>query len=330
MASESLAEKALKILSEKSEKARVTVKQTILQEKIGIKKTDETIQQYLSRWNDTTRPGLLALACEAVGGNPEEAIPLQIALHFIDATMDIHDDIIDESIAKKNRKTIYGKLGKEAALLIGDALMVKGFYYLHRALEGLQEERKSLIMDGVKDFLSEVVDAHISELPLKAKKWKVKPETYLQVLTKKAADIEGRMKVGAIYSGGSQREIDVMSNYGRNLGVLLAVRAEFVDMFEPDELMHRIKHECLPLPVLCAFQSCKYRKRIQEILIKETLTKEDCNELVGIVCETSEWLRLKQHLVNLEKEAKQVLTILPHRQAKKELYLLVASMQEDL
>jgi len=77
MASESLAEKALKILSEKSEKARVTVKQTILQEKIGIKKTDETIQQYLSRWNDTTRPGLLALACEAVGGNPEEAIPLQ-------------------------------------------------------------------------------------------------------------------------------------------------------------------------------------------------------------------------------------------------------------
>jgi geranylgeranyl diphosphate synthase type I len=273
---------------------------------------------------------MLAIACEAVGGNLEEVVPLQAALLFIDATMDIHDDIIDESVSKKNRKTVYGKLGKEATLLIGDALMVKGFSNLHSALEDLPKNRRLQIMNGVKDFLSEVVNAHISEASLKARKRKVKPETYLEVLTKKAADIEGRMKVGAICGGGSATEIKALSKYGRNFGVLLAVRSDFIDVFEPSELMHRIQHECLPLQVLYTLQSRKHRKRIQKILLKETLTKEDCNELVEIICETTEWLRLKQYLVNLEKEAQQVLNKLSNIQPKNELQLLAASMLEDM
>jgi geranylgeranyl pyrophosphate synthase len=244
--------------------------------------------------------------------------------------MDIHDDIIDESIAKRNRKTIYGKLGKEAALLIGDVLMVKGFFYLHKAVENLQEERKSLIMDEVKDFLTEVVDAHISEFPLKAKKRKARPETHLQILKKKAVDIEGRMKVGAIYGGGSQREIDALSKYGRNIGILLAIRAEFVDMFEPDELTHRIKYECLPLPVLYALRSSKHRKRIQEILVRDPINEEDCNELIEVVYETGEISLLKQYLDNIKKENEQVLNILTISRTKNGLRLLTASLIEDL
>jgi len=96
MESERLAEKALKILQEKSQKALELAKKTILEEKMEYKKADEAIKYYLSTWNDTTRPGMLSIACEAVGENSEEVVPLQIALLFIDATMDIHDDIIDE------------------------------------------------------------------------------------------------------------------------------------------------------------------------------------------------------------------------------------------
>ncbi len=67
----------------------------------------------------------------------------------------------------------------------------------------LPQDRQALIIDEVNAFLVEVVEAHIVEAQLKEKKWSLKPEIYLQVLTKKAADIEGRMKVGAIYGGGS-------------------------------------------------------------------------------------------------------------------------------
>ena len=330
MASESLTEKALKLLTEKSAKARAMAKQAILEEKTGIKKVDDAVEQYLSRWDDTTRPGMLALACEAVGGNPEESVPLQAALLFIDATMDIHDDIIDESVAKKNRKTLYGKLGKEATLLLGDGFMVKGFSHLQIALENLPKDRSLKIIDEVNHFLSEVVEAHLSEASLKAKKWSVKPEMYLQVLTKKASDIEGRMKIGAIYGGGSAGSVEALSRYGRNIGVLLAVKSEFVDIFEPSELMHRIKYEVLPLQVLYSLQSRKHGTRIKEILQKDCLKQEDCDELIETICATKEFISLNQLLNNLEKEAIQALNILPNSRMKEELQLLAASLTEDL
>ena len=330
MARESLTEKALKLLTEKSAKARAMAKKAILEEKTGIKKVDEAVEQYLSRWDDTTRPGILSLACEAAGGNPEDAVPLQAALLFIDATMDIHDDIIDESVAKKNRKTLYGKLGKEATLLLGDAFMVKGFNHLHKAIEHLPKDRSLQIIDEVNHFLSEVVEAHISEASLKEKKWRVKPETYLQVLTKKASDLEGRMKIGVIYGGGSAGNVQALGKFGRNIGVLLAVKSDFVDIFEPSELMHRIKYEVLPLQVLYALQSHKHGTRIREILQKARLSKVDCDELIETICATKEFISLNQLLDNLEKEAIQALNALSNSQIKKELQLLAASLTEDL
>jgi geranylgeranyl pyrophosphate synthase len=330
MASESIAGKVLVLLNEKSARARALVKHSILEKQMGIRKVDKAVEQYLSKWEDTTRPGVLALACEAVGGNQEEVVPLQAALLFIDATMDVHDDIIDESVAKKNRKTVYGKLGKEATLLVGDLFMVEGFNYLHRALENLPKDLRSMVMDGIEDCLSEVVEAHVSEALLKAKKWRLRPETYLQILTKKAADIEGHMKVGAIYGGGSAREIEALSKYGRNIGVLLAVKTDFVDVFEPTELTHRIKYEVLPLPLLYALKNRKNGKRIREILERDCLIKEDCNELIELVYDTKEIALLKQYLGYLKKEALRELRFLPNGRVKNELRLLATFMMEDL
>ena len=331
MTKESLAEKLLLTLNEKSDKARKLVKKIILEEKFSQEKINQAVEQYLSRWNDTTRPGTLALSYEAVGGETDKAVPLQTALLLIDATMDIHDDIIDESLAKKNIKTIYGKLGKEAALLIGDAFMVKGFSQLHKALENLPQERQALIIDEVHNFLLEVVDTHIVEAQLKTKKWSLKPKTYLQVLTKKAADIEGRMKVGAIYGGGSPHEVETLGKFGRNLGILLVIRAEFVDMFERDELTNRVKNECLPLPILYAIQNKTCKRKIRKILSKDNkISKYDCEVVVEIIDNSAEVLTLKNYLLKIEKEAIHLLDILNKSQAKSDLHSLAVSSLENL
>ena len=330
MAKETRTEKALKLLGKRSEEARILAKRAFLEEKIGIRKVDEAIERYISKWEDTTHPGLLAIACEAVGGNPQETVLLQAALSYIDATMDIHDDIIDESLAKKNTKTIYGKLGKEATLLVGDAFMVRGFNRLCAALENRPKDLRSEIMNTVRNFLTEVVEAHILESELKDKKWDTDPEAYLKVLTLKAADIEGRMRIGTLYGGGSVEELYALSKFGRNLGVLLAVRSDFVDMFEPRELMHRVRYECLPLPVVYALQDVKRKKRIRTLLIKEDISKEDCNELVELISETKEFSKLKCLLSDLEKEAVHALSVLRKCLAKNQLRLLAASMLEEL
>ena len=329
MASENLTEKALMLLGERSAKALAMVKKAILEQPTGMKAVDAAVENYLSQWNDTTRPGTLSLACEAAGGDPEEIIPLQTALLFIDITMDIHDDIIDESRVKNHKKTLYGKVGKEATLLLGDEFMVKGFSQLHRALESLPKGRSLRIIAEVERFLSEVVGAHIAEVPLKTRKWRVKPELYFQILTKKAADLEGRMKIGAIYAGGSQEVIDAMGMCGRNMGILLAAKSEFVDIFEPKELTHRINREVAPIQILYALQNRKYGRKIKQILQKESLALEDCQELIDIIDDLEELSLFNQQLKTLEKEAIQTSCRIANRRVIDELRLLLASSTED-
>jgi geranylgeranyl diphosphate synthase type I len=329
MENEKLAEKALKILSERSGKALELTKKAILEEKMG-KRADEALKYYVKKWDDITRPGVLSLACEAVGGSSKEVVPLQIALLFIAATMDIHDDVIDKSVAKITGQTLYGKFGEETALLLGNAILVKGFNHLYKAIENLPHERRSSIVDNTKDFLFEVISAHIREVELRDKKWSVKPEVYLRILEEKAADIEGHMRIGAIFGGGSSQEIKALSKYGRCLGILLLVRSDFVDLFEPNELMNRVRYECLPLPVLYALQNEVHKKKLCEILSGEEIDENKANELSEIIYKTSEISHLKRHLNILKKEAVSTLRYLRPIEVKDSLRLIALSTLEDL
>jgi geranylgeranyl pyrophosphate synthase len=330
MKNERLAEKALAILCAKSEKALKMTKKMILEEKLTCKKANDALQYYVSIWNDTTRPGVLSLAHEAVGGKTDKVVPLQAALLFIDAAMDIHDDIIDRSVTKDSKETVYGRFGEETALLIGNAFLVKGFDQLYQEIEKLPLDRKLSIINATKNFLFEVIDAHIYEAELKNKKWTIEPKEYLHVLEQKAADIEGHMRTGAIFGGGSTREIEALSMYGRCLGILLTVRSDFIDIFEPAELMNRAKYECLPLPVLYVLKNNNCRSKIRQILSKERISEDDANELIETIYKTPEFSNLKRYLKKIKQNALVTLNNLRREEPKYKLEIFANSTLEDL
>lgn len=330
MTNERLAEKALAILNQKSEKALKKAKELILKERFRCQKAREAIKYYVSTWNDTTRPGVLALAHEAIGGKPSEVIPLQTAMLFIDAAMDIHDDIIDKSTVKGSKETLYGKFGEETTLLIGNTFLVKGFSYLHKVAEKLPLKEKQMLLNAVKKFLLEVIDAHIYETELKKLKWNVEPREYFRILEGKAADVEGHMRIGAIFAGGTGQEIEALSKYGRYLGVLLLARSDFIDIYEPEELMNRVKHECLPLPVTIALQCGTYRKEICEILFKENLDENDAANIVEIIYKIPETLQIIRRLNALKRKALAELNHLRSTKVIDKLELIALSMLEDL
>jgi len=327
---EGLAEKALKILQKRSEITLELAKKEILKEELECKSARDAFRYYVSKWKDTTRPGVFSMACEVVGGNLEESLPLQVSLSLIDAGLDIHDDIIDNSVSKNTESTVYGKFGKDTALLLGIAFLVKGFDNLCKAVENLPQKRKTAITEAANNFLFEEIDAHIMEAELKSRKWDTKPNEYLHVLEKKAVDIEGRMRIGAIFGSGSSKEITAIGNYGRKLGILLAVRSDFIDIFEPSELANRVRNECLPLPVLYSLQSSVHVKKVQRILLKELIDESDVNELVETIYHTAGLRHLRQYLNDLREKAIMELDLFPRNEAKDELLLLISSMTEDL
>ena len=258
---EKLMGKVLEIFRERSTKPLDLARKEILEMNIESQKAREALKYYTKNWDDITHPGILSIACEAVGGNPVDAIPIQVVMLLLAAAIDIHDDIIDQSKIKNGKPTIFGKFGKDMALLVGDALLMKSFTLLYKCEEKFPQKTVSALFDTIENTLFEMGNAHLLEINFKGR-LDVIPDEYLKVIEKKAANVEAQTRIGAIIGRSTKNEIEALGKYGRILGILITLREEFIDVFEPEELHNRMKNECLPLPILYAFQNPRVKKKI--------------------------------------------------------------------
>ena len=321
-------EMLLETLKERSKKGLEFVRRTILAEKIECEEIHEALEYYTSNWKNFTHPGLFSIACEAVGGNPDEAVRVQASIVMITAALDVHDDIIDKSEVKYGRPTVFGKFGQDMALLLGNAFFVSGFTLLSKSTSKLPKEKIGEIFETLKRSLFEIGSAHALELNLRGK-MDTAPEDYMQILKMKAASVEANMRIGAIIGGGTESEIEVLTKYGRILGILATLREEFIDVFEIQELRQRMQNECLPIPILYALQDEKSR-RIQKILLKKRMTDEDADKLLDIVFETKEVKKLKRKMKILIRNALRLISKIENQHIILLLSRFVTAALEDL
>ena len=326
---EKLMNKVLNILRKRSIKALQIARKQILTMNLEGGKARKALEYYAANWDDITHPGILSLACEAVGGNPDEARPMQVVTLLLTAAMDIHDDIVDQSKIKNGRPTIFGKFDKDIALLLGDAVLLKGFTLLYRYGEGFPPETMRAIINTIENNFFEVGNAHLLETDLRGK-LDVIPAKYLHVLEMKASNIAVHAQIGAILGRGSAAEIRTLGKYGKILGTLATLREEFIDVFEPEELRNRMKNECLPLPILYAFKNPHAKETILNILSKSRISKEDAEKIVNIVFEAKTVKGLRKQMQHLAKEALRSISEVQNQRIKSCFTLLIQGALEDL
>jgi geranylgeranyl diphosphate synthase type I len=298
-----ITEQLLRLLKERGKKALELTRKTVIEEKIESKVVLEALKYFITEyWHDTIRPGLFSLVCEAVGGDPDITNPIAISVSLISGGIDIHDDIIDQSEKKVGLSTVFGKFGKDIAMLVGDALLFKGFNVLYAAIEkGIPPKQIAIISDIITKTFFELGDAEALELQFRGRV-DVSPEHYISVVRKKAADVEACTRISAIVGGGSKEEIEALAEYGRILGMLLILRDDMVDMFDPEETIHRIKKEHLSLVILYALQNTEMKHSISD-LIKKTVTEKDVEKLTAIVEKAGGFALMNTYMNELAKDA---------------------------
>jgi geranylgeranyl pyrophosphate synthase len=300
-----------KIFKERGIKALEMARKEILKEEIECKEAKEALTYFITEyWHDLARPTLLSLACEAVGGDPELTTPIAVPMILISGALDIHDDIIDQSKTKDGRPTVYGKFGRDIALLVGDALLFKGLTLLNKATEkGISQEKMRKITDTIKNMFFELGDAEALELQSRGRK-DLSPEQYIHIVRKKAADVEAHTRVSAILGGGSEKEIEVLSEYGRLLGMLIILRDDWIDMIDFGESVHRIRRECLPLPMLYALKNPRVKSEINSILEKKKITKMDAAAILSVIYNSGGFRQYENFTRKLAENAVSALALL--------------------
>jgi geranylgeranyl diphosphate synthase type I len=273
-----------RIFEERGKKPLEMARNTVLKEKIESKEVQDALHYFMTEyWHDVARPALLSLVCEAVGGDPDVTVPIAIPMSLISGAIDIHDDIIDQSKTKGERFTVFGKFGKNIALLVGDALIFKGFNTLYEAVEqGVSAQKIAVVTNIIKQTFFELGDAEALEIQFRGRT-DVSPEEYILTVRKKAADVEAHTRISAMLGDASQEQIQTLGEYGRLLGMLIILRDEMIDILDQEELVHRIRKEHLPLPLIYALQDSKIKSQFYKIVENNELTAEDYQKVLSMV-----------------------------------------------
>ena len=300
------AEKVKKLLEERGAEILRSAVESVTRERIECKEGREALRHFMSHWHDLVRPSLVSLACEAVGGDPSTIAPIGRALTLLSGSTDIHDDIVDRSLTKRMGDTVLGRFGSNIALWAGDALTFKGHAELFEGLMQLDipQEKKITVVRLVKDLYFEMGDGEILELKLRARP-DVKPEEYLHVVQKKAADVEACMRVGAIVGGGTEEQVNRLGEYGRLLGIIVLLRDDLEDMLDVSKgLNMKIKNECLPLPLLYALENNESKKEIL-IILEGEIKGKNAERLLELVSRTKGIQKLWELLEKFKFQGKQ-------------------------
>jgi geranylgeranyl pyrophosphate synthase len=302
---EKAAKKVRRIFKELGSQHLKNAMLSIKQEKIKCDETKNAVSYFASYWRDILRPSLVSLGCEAVGGDSMNVAHIGEALTLLSGATDIHDDLIDKTMIKENRDTVLGKFGEDIALLTGDILFFKGFEELFEGLTRLDiSPKKNLAISRmIIKLYFELCDGEALELRFRGRT-DVKPKEYLQVIRKKAADIEICTRAGAMLGGGNKKQTDLLGEYGRLLGLIVLLRNDLEDLLDFDTgLNSRIKNESLPIPILYALENAEKKVQILALLRKKEVKGETAEELYKLVSEAEGIKKLWTLFVNLRKKA---------------------------
>jgi geranylgeranyl pyrophosphate synthase len=329
MKSEKLIVQVNRLLTKRSRKALELAKKEILREKRESKEINDAFKYYTKGWKDVVHPGLISIACEAVGGKADDTTSIQVAMLLLTAGFDVHDDIIDESKTKYGKPTVFAKFGKDITLLVGDAFLMKALVLLHKMEKEISTEKRDTLWNIIGSLFFELGDAEALEASLKSN-IDISPEECYRILKMKASTFEAHMRIGAIMGGGEQNVVDLLGDYGRTLGILVSIREDFIDVFEAQELQNRAKNECLPLPILHAFQNPQTKKTIMNYLSKQKITDDDAEEIVDIVFEEENVELLRSEVKHLAQEACSSISKLPNKNLAHQMTILTRGIIEDL
>ena len=101
------------------------------------RRLEEAMRYSVEAGGKRLRPVLVLMACEACGGNVDDAVPAAVAIEMIHTYSLIHDDLpaMDDDDLRRGRPTNHKQFDEATAILAGDGLLTLAFDVLARNIQ---------------------------------------------------------------------------------------------------------------------------------------------------------------------------------------------------
>ncbi|AUN15374.1 geranyltranstransferase [[Clostridium] sordellii] len=198
------------------------------------KKIFESMNYSLKAGGKRLRPILTLEACKIVGGEEEDAIAFAVAIEMIHTYSLIHDDLpaLDNDDLRRGRKTNHKVYGEAMAILAGDGLLNYAYEIMLKESIGKNDPEKYLkaINEIAKSAgIYGMIGGQVVDIESEGKKIDMDKLDFIH-MNKTAAIIIGCMRAGAIIGNATDKQLEDITKYAKNIGLSFQIVDDILDI----------------------------------------------------------------------------------------------------
>jgi geranylgeranyl diphosphate synthase type I len=231
------------------------------------------------------RPTLCLLACEAVDGQWERALPAAAALELIHNFSLIHDDIQDGDQQRHHRPTVWAVWGQPQAINAGDAAFaLSGIAVESLREQGYPAETVLTIWQLLNAATLRLVEGQYLDLSFE-QRMDVTVDEYLAMIARKTgALIETAAYVGALLGGANEALMNHLRWYGRALGLAFQIGDDLLGIWGASAETGKpvaadLRRRKKSLPIVYAFQHSAPEERALLTALYQRRTSEPLDDI---------------------------------------------------
>lgn len=191
----------------------------------------EPIEYILGLGGKRIRPVLTLMAAEVFDTDYSIALPAAMAVEVFHNFSLVHDDIMDDAPLRRGQITVHEKWDLNTGILSGDAMLILAYQYF--------EQYDAIVFRNLAKLFSktalEVCEGQQWDVDFEDRKDVTIPQYLKMIEYKTAVLVAAAMKMGAIVAKTSEKEADLIYDFGLNLGLAFQLQDDFLDAFGDPE-----------------------------------------------------------------------------------------------
>lgn len=268
------------------------------------------------------RPLLTVLSGKAL--DPECSMPLAAAgaaAELIHMASLVHDDIIDQSLYRRGKPSLYALWGQKNAVLAGDFLFAKAFDLLagHQLFPVLQ-----LMVQAIQEMCQGEITQSDNLFQVNQKE-----EDYFQRIDQKTGKLLAACcQSGAMIAHGTPAQEAALKSYGTFLGYTYQIVDDLLDFTGNSETLGKpvcqdLTQGNLTLPILYLIPHQEHGAWVRNIIGEKELNAANCAKIIHLMKQTGLLEQCQRVAAHCGDKAKNALIQLPSGMYRTMLEMMV-------
>lgn len=271
---------------------------------------NEVVSQYLLTKGKQIRPLLVLLSAKMFGGVNENTLHAAAALEMLHNASLIHDDIVDDTLRRRDTPTINALWGNHVAVLTGD-------FFVSNALAAGIRTGNLEIVAGLSDLGKELSLGEIDQM-CNARDHRYREEDYMGMIRRKTASLfMNCVRMGARTAGATADEAEGMVRYAELLGLCFQIKDDIFDYFPNGQIGkptgNDLREGKVTLPLLYALSAGPSEEvdSMKGLLGKESLGEDEIGILLEFAKKTGGIDYAFEKMRGLQEEAENYIRAYP-------------------